>query len=463
MANTYLSRSISGGNQKTFTLSVWVKRSEIGSNVYGTILSYADSVGGGGGTPRGEIILYEDKLQFGMNPTGNSWSTFNTGTRRFRDTSAWYHIVVAVDTTQGTASNRLKMYVNGELQTLSSAPDTQNFNTGFNKNSSTNHIGRSTSGTGNFFSGCMAHYHFVDGSALAATVFGSVDSVTGEWQINTSPSFTPGTNGFTILKDGNTITDQSSNSNNWSSNGAGVTTTKDCPSNNFPTFIAAGHTGSYKFYNGATTSFGDGTSDWTKSTIGTLGASDGKYYWEIKLGMNGGATDYNITGVVRSDKAWSNSNVYSNGGFNGLQSANAAGGLGIYSQTGASMGGALYIGGSSVNLTNGDIVMYALDLDNRKLWVGKNGTWADDGNSGYVGNPTTGAYPLWGTGEFTTGATYLPCNIQYQTSDCSYNFGNGYFKTTAVSSAGTNASGNGIFEYDVPTGYTALSTKGLNL
>jgi len=311
----------------------------------------------------------------------------------------------------------------------------------------------------------MSYVALVDGKAELPTIFGETDSVTGQWKIKTgiTPSSGWGTNGFLILKNGNSLTDESTNSNNYTLGGGTLTNTEDCPSNNFPTIIPASNSGSYKFYNGATTSFGDGTSDWTKSTIGTLGASDGKYYWEIKLGMNGGATDYNITGVVRSDKAWSNSNVYSNGGFNGLQSANAAGGLGIYSQTGASMGGALYIGGSSVNLTNGDIVMYALDLDNRKLWVGKNGTWADDGNSGYVGNPTTGAYPLWGTGEFTTGATYLPCNIQYQTSDCSYNFGNGYFKTTAVASAGTNASGNGIFEYDVPTGYTALSTKGLNL
>jgi len=337
-----------------------------------------------------------------------------------------------------------------------------NRDTWYNYSGKLQNIGVDYDNAGNDFNGLMSHVHWCDGAALAPTVFGETDSTTGEWKIKTSPSFTPGTNGFTILKDGNTITDQSANSNNFSLGGGSLTATKDCPSNNFPTFITAGHTGSYTFYNGATTSFGNGTSDWSKATIGTLGASDGKYYWEIKLGMNGGATDYNITGVVRSDKTFSNGTLYSNGGWNAIQSANSAGGLGIYSQTNASMGGALYIGGSSVNLTNGDIVMYALDLDNKKMWVGKNGTWANAGSGGGVGNPATGANPLWGTGEFTTGATYLPGNIQYQTSDCSYNFGNGYFKTTAVASAGTNASGNGIFEYNVPSGFTALSTKGLN-
>ena len=448
MANTYLQRNMANSLDSVYTISMWVKRCEV-SRQQMLFSAYNNS------TYDTECFFDGDKINW-RNKRNGSFTWQKKSNAKFRDTNSFYHFVF-----QNNQSNR-KIYVNGveitswETNTDGSGASTWN-------NDKSHAIGSTVNGGADHFNGIISHMHFASGTSLAPTVFGSVDSVTGEWQINTSPSFTPGANGFTILKDGNTITDQSSNSNNWSSNGAGVTTTKDCPSNNFPTFITASHSGSYTFYNGATTSFGNGTSDWSKATIGTLGASDGKYYWEIKLGMNGGATDYNITGVVRSDKVFSNSNVYSNGGFNGLQSANAAGGLGIYSQTGASMGGALYIGGSSVNLTNGAIVMYALDLDNKKMWVGKNGTWANAGSGGGVGNPATGANPLWGTGEFTTGATYLPGNIQYQTSDCSYNFGNGYFKTTAVASAGTNASGNGIFEYNVPSGFTALSTKGLNL
>jgi hypothetical protein len=86
-----------------------------------------------------------------------------------------------------------------------------------------------------YFDGSMSHFHFVMATALAPTVFGSTDSTTGEWKINTSPSFTYGNNGFTILKDGNTITDQSSNSNNFTLGGGTLTKTEDCPSNVFAT------------------------------------------------------------------------------------------------------------------------------------------------------------------------------------------------------------------------------------
>tara|TARA_R100001369_G_scaffold18089_1_gene33519 strand:- start:144 stop:1496 length:1353 start_codon:yes stop_codon:yes gene_type:complete len=450
MANTYLSRSISGGNQKTFTLSVWVKRSEIGSNVYGTILSYADSVGGGGGTPRGEIIFYEDKLQFGINPTGNSWSTFNTGARRFRDVNGFYHIVVAVDTTQGTASNRLKMYVNGELQTLSSAPDTQNLNTGFNKNSSTNHIGRSTSGTGNFFSGCMSHYHFVDGSALAATVFGSVDSVTGEWQINTSPSFTPGTNGFTILKDGNTITDQSANSNNWSSNGAGVTKTQDCPSNVFATWNSLD-----RYYTQAIFSNGNATVQTPNASetycTSTLGMSSGKYYMEVRT--YDGSNQDNI-GIVDSVA------TANNGSNNTYQKPYAW----VYRSAGNVFNNDNNLGGTFASYQSNHNIMVAVDLDNNKIYFGKDGTWQNSGNPA-SGSTGTGGFSITASSSLPNGCYFFTVGDNTTGDDTTYrgNFGNGHFGSTAISSAGTNASGNGIFEYDVPSGYTALSTKGLNL
>ena len=221
-----------------------------------------------------------------------------------------------------------------------------------------------------------------------------------------------------------------------------------------------GAAGSYQLSNGNLTCSGNSNNSWKYAFVGQVGANAGKYYWEAKITS---CNSHNITGVIRSDKVWTDATLYSGGGWNGLQSSTSAGGLGIYSQTNASMGNALYIGGTSVSLTTNDIIMYALDLDNKKMWVGKNGVWADDGNSGNTGNPSTGAYPLWGTGEFTTGAHYLPASSIYYTNAHTYNFGNGYFGTTAVSSAGTNASGIGIFEYDVPTGYTALSTKGLNL
>ena len=130
--------------------------------------------------------------------------------RKFRDTNAWYHIVVAYDTTQSTASNRIKIYVNGTQETALSATTypSQNHNGRINNNV-LQHIGRTSSGYPNYFDGLMSHIHFCDGYAYDADDFGSTDSTTGEWKINTSPSVSYGTNGFFIFKDSASLTDQS--------------------------------------------------------------------------------------------------------------------------------------------------------------------------------------------------------------------------------------------------------------
>ena len=107
--------------------------------------------------------------------------------------------------------------------------------------------------------------------------------------------------------------------------------------------------------------------------------------------------------------------------------------------------------------------MVALDLDNGKIWYGADGTWFDDA-SGNTGNPSTGAHA-----HQTISATHLAQtpfivtgSVEGNGATMNWNFGNGYFGTTAVSSAGSNASNIGIFEYDVPTGFTAITTKGVN-
>ena len=109
--------------------------------------------------------------------------------------------------------------------------------------------------------------------------------------------------------------------------------------------------------------------------------------------------------------------------------------------------------------------MCALDLDNNKLYFGKNGTWQNSGDPTSGSTGTGAAYSVTAPSS-TNGGAYFFCGADLTGANntrLQANFGNGYFGTTAVSSAGTNASNIGIFEYDVPTGYSALSTKGLNL
>jgi hypothetical protein len=453
MANTYLQRTVSSaGNRKTFTYSAWVKRCSVDSTHY-IVTQGADSSNNWtivfDGANRLQTWNYVGGFQYNLKLT-----------RLFRDTNAWYHIVLAVDTTQATASDRVKIYVNGVQQTsFVSGEDTypsQNTDMYVNSTSGTFRIGYYTSG-GSYFNGVMSHVHFCDGTALAPTVFGSTDSTTGEWKINTSPSFTPGTNGFTVLKDGNTITDQSTNSNNFTVSG-NLTNTEDCPSNVFATLnplwkdtVSAGAI----TYSNGNTSFHPNI-DGNSFTRSTLGASSGKYYIEIKATEvnTGQSTSMNIVPSDEYGASHSSSGTY---GFQiQLNSTNT--------QLKKEVEGSSTTINSS--FSSGSIAMMAVDLDNGKMWIGYNGTWynnnnpsstLDTNNPDITGIATSVDYLIGFRGYMQGG---YPSGYYNQAN---VNFGNGYFGTTAVSSAGTNASGNGIFEYDVPTGYTALSTKGLNL
>ena len=237
MANTYLSRTQANGtSSQKFTVSCWVKRSGLGSPQKAIFTAGDDSsspLNFFGFNTNDQIAYWE----YSNDTTGIS--DFLT-TRRFRDTNAWYHIVLAVDTTQATASNRIKLYVNGVQETdvvtggNNLYPQTQNQDLAFN-DADGHYVGRYGYSSDSYFDGLMSHFHFIDGTAYTASTFGSTDSVTGEWKINTSPSVTYGTNGFFILKDGNSVTDQSGNSNNFTVGGGTLTKTEDSPSNVFAT------------------------------------------------------------------------------------------------------------------------------------------------------------------------------------------------------------------------------------
>ena len=151
-----------------------------------------------------------------------------------------------------------------------------------------------------------------------------------------------------------------------------------------------------------------------------------------------GVSDYNVTKPGIADRNFASTTYISEQGY------------GYYNGNGD-----LYYRGSSTSYGatygNGDIVQVALDCDNNRVFFGKNGTWQNSAD------PTT---PSTGFAMTATDATYVfAVAVQNNNLDC--NFGNGYFGTTAVSSAGTNA-GVGTFEYDVPSGYKALCTKNIN-
>ena len=189
MASTYLTRTPSGaGNRKKWTLSGWYKRS-------GNAADYLLSSGQYNSTQLSQILFEgDDYFNVAFYSSGAALEGHLETNRKFRDPSAWYHIVVAMDTAQAGSSDRVKIYVNGGQQTSfkTETYPAQDYETSINNNVAQN-IGR-REGSG-FYNGQMAHVHFCDGQAYAASDFGETDATSGMWIAKTSPSVTYGTNG----------------------------------------------------------------------------------------------------------------------------------------------------------------------------------------------------------------------------------------------------------------------------
>ena len=438
MANTFLSRSNSSGTStQKGTISVWIKGSEEPSGNNQTTLACW-----GNANNHGALIWNGgDKIDAFDYQSGYA-SQLQTNAL-LRDSSAWYHIVYAWDTTLSTANDRQKIYINGIEQTYSTRTNySTNAATSWNANSYSMRVGGLNSSS--YFNGLMSHIHFIDGIAYAPTLFGETDSTTGQWKIKTSPSVTYGNNGFFVLKDGITITDSSPNSNNFSLSGGTLTKTEDCPSNNFATLNPLLDVNAVPtFSNGNTTIVGS-SSGGARLSGSSISVGTGKWYYEIKTTVDGSQP---YIGVIDAQSNIRRNSSYFVAASSGSNDSGYA----------VNMSGDIYHENSSTYASNigsistGNILGFAVDLTStqKTCTIYKNGTSMRTFN---LANPSSGNYILG------------VCSISNSTSaKCEVNFGNGKFGTTSVSSVGTNASGNGIFEYAVPSGYTALSTKGLNL
>jgi len=438
MAQTYLTKtSPTAGNRTKGTISVWIKRSGLGANqwIYTDYYS-SDNYAG---------IRFGSNDTLGVYSVGGGSAQMNVNTNRvFRDTSAWYNLCVAWDTTDGTAADRIKVYVNGERETFSGSPTypTSSQDIMFSIGGSYPIVIGRRGDNAEYFNGSMSHFHRVDNQALAPTVFGQYDA-NGVWKINTSPSITyTGSSdyNFFILKDGNSVTDQSGQSNNLTVGYGTLTKTEDNPSNVFNVWNALVSYPTYpnSLSNGNTTITANANATQGSTSPGTIGVSSGKYYFEFKVTTS--TMNNSSIGMCKADMNFNyQADAYPYNASLGNNGIHYVG------------DGTIYVNGSSAGnqgaWSQNDIIGLAVDLDNGNIAFTKNGS----------------AVYTSSNGSLISGQEYTPAFYGYGSLSGSANFGNGYFGTTAVSSAGTNASGNGIFEYDVPTGYTALSTKGLNL
>ena len=301
----------------------------------------------------------------------------------------------------------------------------------------------------------MADLYYIQGQVYEASTFGSINSTSGEWKPNPSPTIdysSTGNNSFHMkFEDASNLDlDSGDNTLTFSTTGS-PTQTLDCPSNNFATWNPLDN-----YYPAMTLSYGNTraltvTNKYTYTPT-TLGMTSGKYYAEIKCVAKSSSQIEMITGITSTSSASTTDEL---GHF--------ANDYGYYSNTGEYRNNnTLSSYGNS--WTQDDIIGIAVDLDNNKLYFAKNGTWQNSGDptSGATG---TGAISITDPTSTPRGAYFFAVTNWSASSNATFdaNFGNGYFGTTAVSSAGTGASTPGTFEYDVPTGYQPLTTKGLNV
>jgi hypothetical protein len=449
MASSYLTRSSanSSGSGTTATISFWVRKNTEAPGDGGFFQAFTDG--------SNFCSVYANPTLKMRNYISGSYSSGDiTCNRKLRDPAAWYHLQFVWDTTNNTAADRMRIYVNGVRETSFSSSTNPSSSYSFTPFVSgtiyVNRYNQNTTTADNNFS----HFHYCDGYAYEPTSFGSTDTTTGEWKINTSPNVQYGSNGFFIFKDGSSTTDQSGNSKTFTTTGT-LTNTEDCPSNNFCTMSIIDKTGQGAgmppFSNGNTTVDTVAVAQ-NVGCRGTIAAKSGKYYAEAKV-FGSASPEYRRLGIIgMDDPDWTTGNSYAVTTYSTGYGYKSTGDKG--NNNSESSYGNTY--------TNGDIIGIAFDADNGAIWFSKNGTWQNSATISEIaaGTTTNAAFSSIPMTRFYT----FVCTMAGATSNLGYNwnFGNGFFGTTAISSEGTNASGIGKFEYDVPTGYTALSTKGLN-
>jgi hypothetical protein len=435
----------SAGNRKTWTWSAWVKRGVIGasSQLFGSRQL-------GVSTPYTFIDFQADNTLILLDNGGTNLTT----TQVFRDTSAWYHILYSVDSTQATSSNRVKLYVNGAQVTTFSTATYPTLNVDFAFNNTILHtIGTVSNGAGSlveYFDGYLAEVNFIDGQALTPTSFGFFSSTTGVWQPKRYTG-TYGTNGFYLnFQDNSGITattigkDSSGNSNNWTPNGISITAGAtydsmiDTPTpysdggnnrGNYPVMLVTAGQGSGAYSDG-NLGFKSTTASQWKGAHASIFMPSGKFYFEATIQALS-ANNYFMIGACGIQTT---NTLYAN------YAGQVANGWTV--QCNGSTGGTKYNNNATTNVSNasfaswvvGDTLQCAVDVDNGRIWFGRNNVWLE-------GNPSAG-----------TGASYT-------------NLTGAIAPSVAVYSNGTDKlavnCGQRPFAYTPPTGFLALNSFNL--
>jgi len=447
MATTQVYRTLGSGAATTkFTYSCWFKRGELGQ--YETLLRW-------NGTGDGYIAFQnDDTLDVSGDDSAATSAGFVETNRKFRDPGAWMHLVVRFDSTEGAANDRLRIYINGvnerdaggySTDTMPNASADDNINLSGN----VHRIGATTAAQ--YFSGCMSHVHLCIGYSYAPTEFGETDATSGIWKIKTGAAAAYGTNGWYLkMQDSSNMDlDSSPNALTFTTSGD-LTPTKDNPSNSWTTWnLNSLVFGSGNVHNGNTryTRTGD-----YSYLLSSQGMSKGKWYGEFKC-IAGGSNDAGC-GIVSTPSLATNNWGGANANNYWWYAGSGAGTPGVYSN------GSVVTNGSIGTIADDDIVSIAMDLDNNKVFFGLNGTWLNSSD------PVAGTDGITITDAASTNIRnyFFTCGDYGGSTPGSWacNFGNGYFATTVVASAGTSSTNDdSVWEYDCPTGFYGLNTTNI--
>jgi len=448
-------------NDKIFTISFWIKIHEFPTSsgdrpIFGY---FSDS--------NNQAYMYlrnDGTLGIFENESGNTKLDFRT-TQVLRDSSAFYNIIMAIDTTQSTASNRLKLYINGSQVTTFNAenyPD-QNYSSQWNENSLVFHVGGTATNDGNHIKGTFCEFAFIDGQQLDQTSFGEFDEDTPTvFKPISLSTLTFGNNGFLLEFKGTGTSanssgigaDTSGNDRHHSvTNIAATDQRTDTCTNNFCTFTATDPSAS-------NFTLSEGNLKVSKSGAGAFGLygtnimlSKGKWYFEVKFTADAGS-DRTRAGVAAYESVTGTSTIQ--GDFSGVEfTCTTSGRFNIVTS-----GSNNEIDGFN-SYSTGDIIQFALDMDNQRLYIGINGNFFNYSSS------NTGGDPASGSGFVTNSTTVLAAPVTPYaghsvgvsgTSTLEFNFGN---PTFSISSGNSDSEGFGNFEFSVPSGYFAICTKNL--
>jgi hypothetical protein len=438
-SSDYLARTnASATNNTKYTYSVWVKRATLGTN-QSILYNWYD-----GSNHAYIFFATDDKLALYDQLSGTDNINMKTSAV-FRDVSAWYNIVVKVDTTESTQADRVRVFINGvedPIGTRSTQPGSS-ASLGMKTNSLTNYMAISSfvNSSGNYLDAYMSEVVYIDGQALDPTSFGEFDEDTNIWKPIDVSGLTFGTNGFYLdFEDSSSLGNDAAGSNNFSvSNLTSVDQSTDTCTNNFATMnpLSAGVGDTNRI-----PTFAEGNLKFTASSstfcqaISTFGVDQGKWYYEVKV-VSSTHLDKLRVGLWNIDK-----NV-SSGEIQDVSSANS----GVFYMN--KDGGEMRLNATSTTNDYGtfaqnDIIGVANDIDNRTISIYKNGS------------VIVNAYDY--SGGIASGTVLTPAFMGHTNTSFEINFGSPSF---SISSGNSDGNGYGNFEYSVPSGYYSLNSKNL--